>query len=191
MNIDKQRVLDAAIALTGMRNLLALTKQYVEFVTSELHCSNWFAKDKGHIIVNPSTCDTETGAMTLSVSMRKVTGVYVKTQYSTSQYKVHDSLTSYLDDTSSAKAVLVGNSLTLAISRDVQSVLVEGITKVDVSDDGYNSWMEAEFPGVVSQEVAARVLESINDATSINHKRNAKLSYLRMLEGGVLLEMPR
>ena len=50
MNAEKQAVFDAAVALTGMRNLASLTKQYVEFVTSELHASNWFDNDVGHVV---------------------------------------------------------------------------------------------------------------------------------------------
>ena len=95
-----------------------------------------------------------------------------------------------MDSKAKAKALLVGNNLTVTLPYGTQSVLVEGVKRVDVSDTGYNSWMEANFPGVISQEVAARVLESVNDGTSATHKRNAKMSYLRMLEGGVLLKMP-
>ena len=190
MNAEKQAVFDAAVALTGMRNLASLTKQYVEFVTSELHASNWFENDVGHAILCPTLRDTETGAMTATVSLRHITWVYSKSATGNTKHTVCMGLSSYLDSKAKAKALLVGNTLTVTLPYGTQSVLVEGVKRVDVSDTGYNSWMEANFPGVISQEVAARVLESVNDGTSATHKRNAKMSYLRMLEGGVLLRMP-
>ena len=89
MNAEKQAVFDAAVALTGMRNLASLTKQYVEFVTSELHASNWFENDVGHVILCPTVCDMETGAMTATVALRHITGVYSKSATGNQTYCVY------------------------------------------------------------------------------------------------------
>ena len=190
MNADKQAVFDAAVTLTGMRNLASLTKQMVEIVTSELHCSNWLEPDLGSQVFNVSCDDFRNGATTLGVGFRKVWKVYVKTPKGVTPCKVFSSLADYIESDAEAKAYQVGASVTVSVAEPQTSIYIEGFKLIDVSDMGYDSWMERNYPGVVSQEVAARVLAAVGDNSAQIHRANSRQSYLRMVGGGVKILTP-
>lgn len=190
MNADKQAVFDAAATLTGMRNLAALTSQMVEVVTSELHCSNWLEPDLVSQTFSANCEDFRNGAVTLNVRFRKVWRVYVKTPQGVKRCKLYSNLGDYIESAEPHKAYQVGATLTVGVPESQTSFYIEGFKYVDVSDAGYDSWMERDYPGVVSQEVAARVLASVGDASYQIHRANAKQSYLRMVGGGVSILTP-
>lgn len=190
MNADKQAVLDAAVTLTGMRNLASLTKQMVEIVTSELHCSNWLEPDLTSQVFNVDCDDFRNGAVTLGVAFRKVWKVYVKTPRGVTACKLFSSLADYIESDAEAKAYQAGSSVTVSVAEAQTSIYIEGFKLIDVSDAGYDSWMERNYPGVVSQEVAARVLASVGDNSAQIHRANARQSYLRMVGGGVKILTP-
>lgn len=190
MNADKQAVFDAAVTLTGMRNLASLTKQMVEIVTSELHCSNWLEPDLMSQVFSVNCEDSRNGAATLSVPFRKVWKVYTKTPKGVKPCKVFSSLADYIESNVESKAYQVGSSVTVNVVESQTSIYIEGFKLIDVSDVGYDSWMERNYPGVVSQEVAARVLASVGDNSAQIHRANARQSYLRMVGGGVKILTP-
>lgn len=180
---QKDDVIATVIAMTGLRNLSELTRLTVEIVTRELHNSNWFMRDVRHLSVPVTSNDISTGCVVASLNVRRLLAVYVKpcTGVPTS-VKVYQNFGEYTLASDDRKAAMLSGSLLMTVKPGDAELLVSCITPVDVSDEGYNSWMEADYPGVVSYEAAARILGDVGDASSQRMREQARRAYLRMLD---------
>lgn len=180
---QKDDVIAKVVALTGLRNLSELTRLTVEIVTRELHNSNWFMRDVKHLSVPVTSNDVSNGCVVATVNARLLLAVYVKsTTGKPVSVKTYQNFGDYSLATDERKAALLSGSLMMSVKPDDVEVLVSCVAPVDISDAGYDSWMERDYPGVVAYEAAARLLSDVGDASSNKMREHAKVSYRRMLD---------
>ena len=183
MNQLKEMVVEDVITHTGMRNLRALTVRTVEIVTRELHNSNWFLPDVRYTNI-PVTCDDlRCGSLTAALNARRLLEVFVKTdRVPSTPVKVYGNFGEYSLANDPRKAALLSGRLVMTVRQGDCGVLVSCVHSVDISDEGYDTWMERDYPGVISYEAAARILGDLGDASHTKRQETARRAYLRMLE---------
>lgn len=180
---QKDDVVESVVALTGLRNLKELTRLTVEIVTRELHNSNWFMRDVKHFSIPVTYDDHVNGCVTAAVNARRLLAVCVKPYTGKPiNVTVYQNFGDYSLATDSRKAALLSGNLVMSVKPGDTEVLVSCVAPVDISDSGYDSWMERDYPGVISYEAASRILGDVGDASHAKMSERARVSYRRMLD---------
>lgn len=186
MNQLKHDIVNKVIGITGATNMLAETIDSVDRATRDAHSSNKWQRDVSYVSVVFGAEDgipTKDRQVILPSLFSRVTEVLVKLPKAKlpNPAKVVKSYTAFIKDSGHTKAVLLGNVLHVSASEIFNDLIIGGITRPNVTDDGYNSWIAQDYPNVIIYNAAAQVLTDLGDTSSIVNFQLGKTALDRML----------
>ena len=190
MNALKTAIYRQVVSITGHNNLLQQTKDVIEFTTLELHTSANFKRDVSTHLVTFDSSDVCVDNM-LSIPMDTVGKVRRIVEVTAIGLHPNDSTIVTLCNTygqfmlnkSSIAAVVVNSDIILKLSDrfTYSGVTVSGTVLPDVSDDAYNSWIAADYPSVLVERCAYKILTDVGDATAKGHNDVFSRAYAHLI----------
>lgn len=186
MNQLKHDLVQKVFGITGSTNMLAETVDAVERATRDAHISNKWLRDVGYITVMfgaEDGCPSKERQIMLPNTFSKITEILIKLprEQKPRPVKLAKSYTAHLGNFENTKAVLLGNVLHVVASDVFNDIIIGGLTRPDVSDSGYNSWIASDYPNVIIYNAAAQVLSDLGDSSSVTNFQLGKTALDRML----------
>ena len=186
MNQLKHDLVQKVFGITGANNMLAETIDAVTRATRDAHSSNKWQRDIDYITVmfGPEDgCPAKERQVMLPSYFSKITEVLVKMPREAlpKSVRVAKTYTAHLANTSNTKAMLLGNVLHVAAPDVFNDIIIGGLKRPNVTDDGYNSWIAVDYPDVIIYNAAAQVLSDLGDNNSVVNFQLGKTALDRMI----------
>ena len=186
MNALKHDLVQKVFGITGSTNMLAETIDAIDRATRDAHNANKWQRDVQYVSVHfgpEDGCPSKERQVILPNLFKRITEVMVKMprEAKPQPIKVAKSYSAHLNDSSTAKAVLLGNVLHVVATDVFNDLIIGGHSRPDVSDTGYNSWIAVDYPNVIIYNAAAQVLSDLGDASSVVNFQLGKSALDRMI----------
>lgn len=196
MNALKTAIYRQVVSITGHNNLLQQTKDAIDFTTLELHTSANFKRDVSTHLVTFDSSDVCTDNM-LSIPVDIIGKVRRIVEVTAIGLNPNDSTVVTLCNTygqfvlskSNITAVVVNSDIILKLSDRFMytGITVSGTVLPDVSDDAYNSWIATDYPSVLVERCAYKILTDVGDATARGHNDVFSRAYAHLIsDSGIL-----